>query len=286
MPEPPCFTHPDGALRDNPKSNVYKILKGMVNTEVPQNSNTVISDGMFPIQSTSHCLNYSIFLQKNFSFVLKLTQHRADLYFDVYESPSIKDTKRKERGNEEFDRNFSTGPKTKMETDMHDLLRISCFKEDLLRFFFKEIEDQIYAPIIGSQLVYIATDNKCKNFFCVNGKLCWESVDELYGYHLEPDTRIVFHVKHADINDPGQIVVRANDTDVVIIFLANINLFSAEVWYESGLDYNNAREYLSITKLKLTVENPEAWIGLYSFLGNAYTPAFCGKGKVQPINFH
>ena len=173
-----------------------------------------------------------------------------------------------------------------METDRHDLLSLSCFKEELLRFLLKEIENQIYAPVTGSQLLYIATDNKCKNFFCVNGKLCWESVDELYGYHLEPDTRIVFHVKHADINDPGEIVVRANDTDVVIIFLANINLFSAEVWYESGLDYNNAREYLSITKLKLTVENPEAWIGLYSFLGNAYTPAFCGKGKVQPINFH
>ena len=25
-------------------------------------------------------------------------------------------------------------------------------------------------------------------------------------------------------------------------------------------------------------------IGLYSFLGNDYTPAFCGKGKVRPIN--
>ena len=24
-------------------------------------------------------------------------------------------------------------------------------------------------------------------FFCVNGKFCWESVDELYGYHLETD---------------------------------------------------------------------------------------------------
>ena len=112
MPEPPCFTHPDGALRDNPKSNVYKILKGMVNTEAPQNSNTVISDWMFLIQSTSHCLKYSIFLQKIFLFVLKLTRHRADLYFDVYESPSIKDTKRKERGNEEYDRVFSIGPKT------------------------------------------------------------------------------------------------------------------------------------------------------------------------------
>ena len=57
-------------------------------------------------------------------------------------------------------------------------------------------------------------------------------------------------------------MVRANDTDVAIILLVNINLFSSEVWYESGLDYNNVREYLSITKLNQTVENPETWIGL------------------------
>ena len=57
-------------------------------------------------------------------------------------------------------------------------------------------------------------------------------------------------------------MVRANDTDVAINLLANINLFSSEVWYESGLDYNSVREYLSITKLNQTVENPETWIGL------------------------
>ena len=64
------------------------------------NSNTVIADGMFLIQSTPRCLNYSLFVQKIVSSVLKLSQHRADLFFDVYESPSIKDTKRKERRNE------------------------------------------------------------------------------------------------------------------------------------------------------------------------------------------
>ena len=41
MPEPHCFTYPNGALRDNPKSDACKILKGIVNTEAPQNSSTV-----------------------------------------------------------------------------------------------------------------------------------------------------------------------------------------------------------------------------------------------------
>ena len=97
----------------------------------------------------------------------------------------------------------------------------------MLRLFFKEIEDQIYPPIIDSKILYIY--NKCKKIFCTHGKLCWESVDELYGYHLEVDTRIAFHAKNTNINDHGEIVVRVNDIYVNIIFLVNINLFSSQV---------------------------------------------------------
>ena len=82
MPEPHCFTCPNGALRDNPKSNACKILKGMVNTEVPQNFNTVNADGTFLIQSTLRCLNYGIFAQK---VVFSVS---SDLCFDIYESLS------------------------------------------------------------------------------------------------------------------------------------------------------------------------------------------------------
>ena len=84
VPEPHCFTHPYGALRDNLKSNIYKVLKRMVNTEAPNNSNSVITDGTFLIQSTPRCIIYSIFVQV-FLSVLKVPQHRADLCFDVYE---------------------------------------------------------------------------------------------------------------------------------------------------------------------------------------------------------
>ena len=88
----------------------------MVNTEAPQNSNTVNPDGMSLIQSTLRCLNYSIFVQKVVCFVWFMLWC---LWI------SIKDTKRhkkEERGNEESDRVFYIGPKTKMETDMYDLL--------------------------------------------------------------------------------------------------------------------------------------------------------------------
>ena len=68
---------------------------------------------------------------------MKLTQHRADICFNVYESPSIKDTKRK-RGYEESDRVSSIGLKTKMETDMHDLLSFLVLSKSSLDSFLKK----------------------------------------------------------------------------------------------------------------------------------------------------
>ena len=63
----------------------------MVNTEAPQNSNTVNADGLFFIHSTLRCLNYSIFVQKVILSVL------PDLCFDVYGSllKTQKDIKKK-----------------------------------------------------------------------------------------------------------------------------------------------------------------------------------------------
>ena len=91
MPESHCFTYPNGDLRDNPKSIACKILKVMMDTEVPQNSNTVNVDDLFLIQSTLGYLSYRIFVQKDVLSVL------SDLCFNVYESLSNtqKDKKRR-----------------------------------------------------------------------------------------------------------------------------------------------------------------------------------------------
>ena len=68
-----------------------KYWKKMVNREAPQNSNTVNADGMFFFLSTLRCFNYSIIVLKVVLSVL------SDLCFDVYESKTQKDTKRKKQ---------------------------------------------------------------------------------------------------------------------------------------------------------------------------------------------
>ena len=90
---------------------------------------------------------------------LKLTEYRADICFDTYETPSIKDAKRKSQ------RSFCFGRLQKVPGDLTSLFKVAEFKKQLLRFLFREFEDQIYAPVIGKKLLYVSCDNECKNCF-------------------------------------------------------------------------------------------------------------------------
>ena len=67
-----------------------------------------------------------------------------------------------------------------MPSDFNKLLKLSCFKKELLRFFFEEIEHPEYAPIIGENILYCAINNECKKLNCKNGILKNERVPELY----------------------------------------------------------------------------------------------------------
>ena len=174
-----------------------------------------------------------------------------------------------------------------MPSDFDKLLKLSCFKRELLRFFFEEIEHPEYAPVTGEKILYCAINSESKKLYCINGILKNERVPELYGSHLEGDTRVVFHAKNADTIDPGNIVVRANDSDIAVILISNIHYIDSDVWYNSGHNYDNSRKCINIKKLgpKLvsTVQNIFSLPSLYVFLGNDYTPAFFGKGKVKPM---
>ena len=50
------------------------------------------------------------------------------------------------------------------------------------------------------------------------------------------------HAKHADSVDPGNIIVRANDTDILVILTLNASVLSmSHLWLDAGLDGDNSR---------------------------------------------
>ena len=153
---------------------------------------------------------------------MKLTKRRADLCFDVQESSSIKDFKHESKGRENTDKHFTFGPRQRVPYDFNELLKISSFKRQLLRFLNKDYEDPVYGVILGKKVFYCDIDNEYRTFHSENGVLKFEEIYDLYVYHPERDTHIIFYTKHADLIDSGSTVVRGDDTDIAVILSCNV----------------------------------------------------------------
>ena len=168
-----------------------------------------------------------------------------------------------------------------MPSDFDKLLKLSCFKRELLRFFFEEIEHPEYVPVIGEKVLYCAINSESKKLYCINGILKNERVPELYESHLEGDTRVVFHAKNADNIDPGNILVRANESDIAVILICNINHMDSNVWYNPGHNYGNSRKCINIKKLVSTVQNISSLPSLLLSLGMIAHLRFLERGKLN-----
>ena len=143
----------------------------MINTEGPKDPNTVIADGIFFVQSTPRYLNFSIFALKVASFILELTRHKADFWFDVYISPSIKDIERKDRADDDSDCQFCIGPKTKVETKMQEVLKLSTFKVVLEADTRVAFDAKQAAANDSGEIVVRANDAGISNFLSIKYKL-------------------------------------------------------------------------------------------------------------------
>ena len=90
------------------------------------------------VRSSNNLKNatFSSFARSILTKLLKCTKYPIDLCFDVYESPSVKDVKRKARGDNEVDCYFTFGPKQSLLSDF-EALQISEYKSQFLRFLME-----------------------------------------------------------------------------------------------------------------------------------------------------
>ena len=98
LPEPSCFVHPDGALRESNKDTVFHLMESKVKESSPPVVDTIIADGMFMLRSCSKDKSptYAAFARTLLIRILKLTTHRADLCFDVYKIPTTSNVTKEE----------------------------------------------------------------------------------------------------------------------------------------------------------------------------------------------
>ena len=139
------------------------------------------------------------------------------------------------------------------------------------------------AQIANGKIIYMNCGNDCYRFCMENGSWTRSIVGFLYNENEEADSRIMFHLMR--IPSPNQVIIRTNDTDVVILTLHFLKSLSPEVlvWLDIGIE--NHRRYLSANQL-CTHLGPylcEALVGFHAWTGSDYTASFSWKGKVNPF---
>ncbi|KAG1648372.1 hypothetical protein GQR58_029891 [Nymphon striatum] len=85
---------------------------------------------------------------------------------------------------------------------------------------------------------------------------------------------------------PGQnVVVRATDTDIMVILLYHARQLNANMWMDLGHSADNTRRYAHITTLANHIDPVlcKALPGYHALTGCDYTSSFFRKGKVNPL---
>lgn len=169
-------------------------------------------------------------------------------------------------------------------TDFAKKLKNTNFKESLVDFFSTHWTSDDIVPFIGNKLIHL-NFRDCRSYKSNNGKIESTIIEDLCCIlHEEADTKIIYHA--CSIVNQSNIVIRASDTDILIIMLANItNLKNAasSIWMLSGT--GNHERVINITKIyeELGELLTKSLCGFHAFTGSDFNPAFFNKGKKRPF---
>ena len=253
---PECLVDKEGKPFHSGKSDLLNILAAISipALQLPHKVDGLIIDASVVIKSLAVFANSSnqgsylefakYILRQLESMALARSARRLDIVFDTYQSNSIKNVTREGRG---------MGVKIvfKEEDMLPDDLKDFFLNEDNKKNFYQIIQKQAANPLFwewtGEVTITFGQRSWSRNDG-VKDIVQWR--DEV---HEEADNRMLVHAQDLmeSDNDVKCIVIRTNDTDVVMLFLTFFEQFlqfndQADFWIDFGLgDY---RRFISIKR--------------------------------------
>ena len=288
-PVPLSLAHTDGSMNTTDKSKLlHKIEDHMESSITLLETDVVIVDATF-------FLHLQKDLPMTFGEIAALVLRQlvrmakeVHLVCDVYRSPSIKDAERERRGTALFVYNI-TGPDQVRPKDWQQALHSASFKTEFFKFLADEWKKPSYAHIMQSCKLFLAVEDTCFSFTSVDDGVLRTIEPSLKSFHEEADTRMIFHLSvGARSENVSNIVVRSNDTDVLVLLVYHVAKTGTNtgIWMDLGLNSNNSRRTVSINNLVqgLTKDVALALPGLHALTGCDYIPSFYNKGKIKPYD--
>ena len=282
-PVPLSMGHVDGTIAATPKSKFANHLEKIATSINPTSIDVYIIDGMFFLRSVKY---FPSTFESIADYIIKklcnFKAKRIDLVFDRYQSPSVKDVERTHRGADQISQYKIISPLQERPNDMISALRSNEFKNSFIEFLYEEWQNEQYSGIISDKTLFVTSKERVVSLkndergFVVNTEY------HLFSNHEEADYRLLLHI--SDVDEYANIVVRATDTDILVILLGNLHKFTNKhIWMEVG----KANDLRFIDTLvignHLGTMLCKSLPGFHAFTGCDYSPAFVAKGKIRPF---
>ncbi|XP_068240150.1 uncharacterized protein [Palaemon carinicauda] len=295
---PLSLAHADGALLKSRKHTLLNRLEEFqkdtpIPTEVHQGICVRIYDGGLLIHSVLSVMNvgtsYGAIARTIISTVCTGGGDEIHVCLDKYVENSVNDSERKLRGAEDSVYTI-TGPNQTMRRKGAKLLKNGMFKNELGKFLLKEWGGNHYWNILNGKTLYASYGGECFQYTPNDfQEISVTSPAHLQANHEEADTLIAFHLENTS---GSKVLVRASDTDVLIILIGILGNQDPEVRSSKNVFMDcgsgNSRRYINVTNIVEVLEEqksglPKALAGYHAFTGCDFTSAFYRKGKVKPL---
>ena len=272
----------DGLMRKTNKAALgNSVAKDVLSAEMLLRPHGSLIDGMALVQKMK-CDNKTFAEIASAVLVQALREAsdsvRTDIVFDVYQNISIKSAERAIRGDGSGIRFTSLAPGHKMK-QWRAFLKMSDNKNKLIQFLVEQWKGKKTRATLGNKTLYVTCGQECFKLT----KDVVEPVHELQCNHEEADTRLLFHAAHMSRSNLKAIVIHAEDTDVRLICIANVQNIRVPMFQRRGTQ--NRIQFISITNIYNIIGHNVALAlpGLHSFTGCDTTSAFAGKGKLSAL---
>ena len=287
-PVPWTLATSNGELMKTSKSKImHELEKGVTTVDSIFIPFVPIFDGMALVRMIKCTgLTYNEFADDLLKFVVARSSGSKciDIVFDVYYKNSIKNAERGNRSSGKLQFKVIVGSSKIKQWGA--FLSNGNNKAELIRFLMSRWK--IQSSIIGAAKLCVAFDEKC---ICIKADGSSELIEDLECNQEEADTRMLLHA-HNICHSTENVIIHTPDTDVLLIAIAASIQIPGKLFIRTGT--KSKARIISIEKVKQSLMLrcdlqdiellSKSLVSFYSFTGCDTVSAFCGKGKVKPLN--
>ena len=221
------LAHCDGTCVKTSKAALLKKMESLQSTVLTEDNmprcRVQVFDGGLLLHSivsqTNVGATYASIARSMLSVAVSGRSSEAHICLDRYVGGSIKENERRRQGASDSQYTI-TRPEQTVRQNVSKLLSNAAFKNELSKFFLMEIRKAHYWNIYSGMTLFISYGGDCFQFTPdETDKIAVTHPDVLQGNHEEADTRVAFHVTNINAKN---IVVRASDTDILVILIASL----------------------------------------------------------------